>query len=147
MAMPTGLTAQTAIRLPIVRLSVCILGTGLLVAMVTALAVGWTLRSPGLQAGYLASGCVLIGSVVGLGFLKLFPARSAFTWSLLIIGGSMIRIAVSLLVAAGLYFRFRPEIAPFWGAYLAASFAILAVEAITVRPALLGSGASEFPRA
>ena len=147
MAMPTGLTAQPAIRLPMARLSAAVLGVGLAVSVAAALIAGWFLRTPWTQAAYLATGSVLIGSIIGLGFLKMFPARPAFTWAVLIIGNSMIRIAVSLLVAAGLFFRFRPEIGPFWGAYLAASLAILAVEAITVRPALLRASGPESPRA
>jgi hypothetical protein len=147
MAMPAGLNAQPSIRLPVGRRSVLLLATAIAATLLIAPTLGWFARAPWVQAAYLAAGSVLIGTIVGLGFLKLFPARPVFTWSVLIIAGSMIRIALSLLLAAGLFFRFRPEVAPFWGAYLAASVAVLAVEVVTVRPLLLGAAAPESSHA
>ena len=132
----TPTTPQPPIRLPLGRLSVAAAG----VATVASICVGAFVR--GLSGelvvldGVLAAGAVLGGLAAGIVFLALWGKRSVFTWGALVIGGSTVRLAASIGIAAAIYIAQSPDRMAFWMAFLAGSFAAIVQELAIVMPAL-----------
>lgn len=121
------------------KLSACLLAAPklvLLVAVGVAVAIGGDLWDDRLKAEFWDGIVLYMGTISGLGFLWCFGPRPAFYWAPLVIGGSLIRIAVSLTLAVWLATVVHPEKTFFWSVFLIGSFCILATETGVLRSAL-----------
>lgn len=133
---------QPLIRLPMWKLTACLLAAPkavLLVALLVALIVGGDLWDDRLRAEFWAGVVLYTGTGAGLGFLWLFGPRPAFTWGAIVIGGSVIRMAVSVSAAMAIAVTLKPETGFFWTVFLIASLLILAVETYIIRRSLMGT--------
>jgi hypothetical protein len=121
------------------KLTACLLAAPKLV-LYTALAVlailGGELWDDRLIAEAWASVSLYAGVAAGLGFLWAFKPRPVFAWGPLVIGGTLIRMAVSLGCAVGIYLKVHPERTFFWTVFLLASLAVLVVETVVIRRAM-----------
>ena len=135
----SGGIGQPNIRLPMWKLSACLLAAPKLIlfgALAIAIVLGGDLWDDRLKAEFWDGVVLYAGTVSGLGFLWMFGPRPAFYWAPLVIASSVIRMGVSLGVAVLLYSLIHPEKTFFWAVFLLASFAILAVETVVVKNAL-----------
>lgn len=141
-AKPTTAIPTTDVRYPRVRIAVGRLAAAMLLTaavvgvgagLIAAAAVG-VLDFKGIAT---ATGVVLAGTGAGLAMLTISGARPVFGWAMLVIGASMVRLVLSLAVGTGVYVVAAPNMAVYWGAFLAASLAVLAVETVMVRGALM----------
>jgi hypothetical protein len=112
---------------------------GVVACLVTAAASGMLLGVDWPPGGALALAAVIAGTLGGLSLLTSTRSRPAFSAATMVLAASMVRLGVGLTAAAVLYFTQRPEVAPFWSAFLLGMLAVLAMEVKLVRPSLLGS--------
>ncbi len=140
---------QPLIRLPMWKLTACLLAAPklvLLIGLAAAIAIGGDLWDDRLRAEFWAGVVLYTGTGAGLGFLWLFRPRPAFSWGAIVIGGSVIRMAVSVAAAMAIAVTLQPEKGFFWTVFLVASMLILAVETAIVRRSLLSTIALSRPR-
>jgi len=130
-----GPRADRAIRLPVARLAgrcAFVLAVVLGVSQVVGLAVAGASL-----AGLYACGAVAAGLVASLVFLSSFSPRSAFRWAGLVLAAQVIRMVVALGAAASIAGSVSPARVPFWACVLAGLLAVLLVEVVIVRAAML----------
>jgi hypothetical protein len=130
---------QPLIRLPMWKLSACLLAAPklvLFIALGIAIAVGGDLWDDRLKAEFWAGIVLYSGTIAGLAFLWCFKPRPAFYWAPLVIAGGFLRMAVSLSAAVAISMAVQPEKIFFWSVFLIASLGILATETGVVRSAI-----------
>lgn len=134
-----GSTTQPLIRLPMWKLSACMMAAPklvLFVALGVAILLGGELWDDRLKAEFWAGVVLWVGTASGLIFLWCFRPRAAFYWAPLVIAATTIRMVVSVSLALTLYLAIHPDKSFYWTVFLVASMAILATETIIVRRAL-----------
>lgn len=130
---------QPSIRLPMWKLSACLLAAPklvLIVAVAIAIGLGGDLWDDRLKAEFWDGIVLYTGTISGLAFLWCFGPRPAFYWAPLVIGSSVLRMGTSLVLALGLSAVVHPEKGFFWSVFLIGSFCILATETTVVKVAL-----------
>ena len=132
-------TAQPHLRLPMWKLSTCLLIAPkviLLAGLGIALALGGELWDDRLRAEFWAGLALYAGTISGLAFLWCFRPRPVVSWGSIIIAASVIRMTVALGTASSVYVLIHPERLYFWSVLTIALLAILATETVIIRRAL-----------
>lgn len=137
-AKPNAIAAQPLIRLPMWKLSACLLASPKLVVFGAGVAAPliWTSWKSKVAADFWVAVAVYTGTVAGLAFLWCFGARPVFTWAPLVIGAGVIRMGISLAIAVAIGVALKPDKTFFWSVFLAALLAVLVVETLVIRKAI-----------
>lgn len=130
-----GGPAHSTIRLPIARLAAATIGSAAAVAALGALAAA-AIPDAATLDGLWPGVIVLATAAAGVLFLALCGPRPAGAWAALTIGGSALRLGLSLAIAVLAYRAIGPERLVFWIVFLAASLAVMAAEVAVVTAAL-----------
>jgi hypothetical protein len=130
---------QPLVSLPMWKLSACMMAAPKAILFGAALAAPIIWRQewkPKVAADFWVAVAVYTGGGAGLLFLWCLKPRPVFYWGPLVIASSLIRNAVGLAAAFGLWAAFRPNKDFFWGVFLASMMVMLVVETVVVRNAL-----------
>jgi hypothetical protein len=130
---------QPAIRLPMWKLSACLLAAPkavLFVALLVAIVIGGDLWDDRLRAEFWAGIVLYSGTISGLAALWVRGPRTVHQWVRPVVAGATIRLALCLAVAAGIARLVHPEPVFFWTVLVVASAGVVATEWMIIRNAL-----------
>lgn len=140
-AKPTVMTATSAstapVRFAVSRLAAALLATATGVSLVVGLMAGIVLGRIDLAGTALATGAVVAGTLSGLALLAASGPRPVFGWASLVLGASVVRMVVALALAVAAQLALQPDKGAFWSAFLGGALAVLVVETILSRAALM----------
>jgi hypothetical protein len=134
-AIPTS--GASPVRFPVGRLAASLLAVGAGTGLVAGGIAGAVTAGFDAPAAALGTGVVLAATGLGLAILAFSKPRPIFGWASLVMVASIVRLVVSLALALLVSLALEPNRAVFWSAFLAGSMAVLVVETVLARTALL----------
>lgn len=95
---------------------------------------GWVATTMGLAMsdGLWSIGAVLPGILVTLMMLNALPARSAGLWAVPVLGGTMVRAGVVIVIGIGIFLSFDPSKNVFLMTLLMSVLAVLVIDVMMV---------------
>jgi hypothetical protein len=140
--------AEATVRLPMWRISACLLGAVKAVVVLALLAAGMFGGKSTIAraaADGWATAIMYTATGAGLAILWMLPPRPIRRWWRPVIAAAGVRVVLSLALALGIFYNVHPHRGFFWGVLGVASFGVLLVEAALFRRILRPSSALAHP--